>query len=446
MNPMLAYFVNKLKEGYWLEGTSWEFDWYLDCFFVEAMAYGTNPMYLGYEQPVLGDQFLTVRIQKKIIRDVKQRLTDNVELQHLIAKQASIIAQSSRLIHNVEKNHRIDFTHYEQIQKDLSLLMATVSVAVDEFVSEQIIRVSSEEQIDEQLLIAYILEQSNISALSESNKNLISIHGLSKLKLHAQKYGWLNTGERGGQAWVASDFAAQQEKLINKKRGETIALPLRISKNNRVTIDSLIHINGNDNLAADRQVKLDFLFQRFLKEKLGSYYQEEIIENLTYSEILSLIKRPSSISGFQDRKNNYLRLAYPAQGKLHTYYFSNSQEFDAVVRLVQNIKIKEKVTGSVACRGRAEGIVKIIHSKQDLMKLQQGDILIASKTQPSYVTVMTTAAAIVTDIGGITSHAAIIAREFNIPSVVGTGNATKIFTDGDRVFVDAEKGVVSKII
>ena len=66
-------------------------------------------------------------------------------------------------------------------------------------------------------------------------------------------------------------------------------------------------------------------------------------------------------------------------------------------------------------------------------------------TTPDFVPLMQKSAAIVTDIGGLLSHAAIVSREFNIPCIVGTQYATKVFKDGDMVEVDADKGVVRKI-
>lgn len=72
-------------------------------------------------------------------------------------------------------------------------------------------------------------------------------------------------------------------------------------------------------------------------------------------------------------------------------------------------------------------------------------ILVAVTTHPDYVPAMRKAVAIITDEGGITSHAAIVSREFCIPCIVGTKMATKILNDGDLVEVDANNGVVKKL-
>ncbi|MBN1385858.1 hypothetical protein JW968_02655 [Candidatus Woesearchaeota archaeon] len=104
-----------------------------------------------------------------------------------------------------------------------------------------------------------------------------------------------------------------------------------------------------------------------------------------------------------------------------------------------------EVTGQVACLGKAKGRVKIIIRASDMHKFEQGDILVSIATDPDVVPAMKKAAAIVTEQGGVTSHAAIVSRELGTPCVIGTKIATKVFKDGDLVEVDAEKGIVRKI-
>jgi len=100
------------------------------------------------------------------------------------------------------------------------------------------------------------------------------------------------------------------------------------------------------------------------------------------------------------------------------------------------------IKGNVACKGRVKGQVKVVLYTKDFSKFKRGNILVASMTRPEFLPVIKKAAAIVTDEGGITCHAAIISRELNIPCIIGTRNATRILKDGDLVEVDADKGVV----
>jgi phosphohistidine swiveling domain-containing protein len=107
----------------------------------------------------------------------------------------------------------------------------------------------------------------------------------------------------------------------------------------------------------------------------------------------------------------------------------------------QSISIKE-IKGATACVGYARGVVKIINVPEDMSKMEYGDILVSTATTPSVVPAMKKAAAIVTNEGGLTCHAAIVSRELGIPCIIGTKIATKVLKDGDIVEVDAEKGIV----
>lgn len=92
-----------------------------------------------------------------------------------------------------------------------------------------------------------------------------------------------------------------------------------------------------------------------------------------------------------------------------------------------------------------KGKVKIIKLIKDGVSLKKGEILVTGMTDPRYLPAMKRAEAIVTDEGGVTCHAAIVARELKKPCVIGTKIATKVFKDGDMVEVDVNKGIVRKI-
>lgn len=98
--------------------------------------------------------------------------------------------------------------------------------------------------------------------------------------------------------------------------------------------------------------------------------------------------------------------------------------------------------GAAASPGVGAGTVRILKSPKEIGKVQDGDVLVASMTSPDYVPAMKRAVAIITDEGGLTSHAAIVSRELGVPCVVGTREATKKLSDGDKVTVDGAKGVV----
>lgn len=118
------------------------------------------------------------------------------------------------------------------------------------------------------------------------------------------------------------------------------------------------------------------------------------------------------------------------------------EEFNASLAVDANIR---EFTGACAYPGTARGIVKRVDDEQEAMKFNQGDIIVSTSTTPKLVAIMKKAAAIITDSGGITSHAAIVARELKVPCIIGTKIATRVLKDGDEVEVDADRGVVKKI-
>lgn len=106
---------------------------------------------------------------------------------------------------------------------------------------------------------------------------------------------------------------------------------------------------------------------------------------------------------------------------------------------------KENVKGLAACPGYVTGMVRVIKTIKDAGEFKQGEIFVGTATSPELIQFLKKAAAIVTDEGGLTSHAAIVSRELHVPCIVGTRDATKIFKTGDEVEVDAKQGIVKKI-
>jgi len=98
--------------------------------------------------------------------------------------------------------------------------------------------------------------------------------------------------------------------------------------------------------------------------------------------------------------------------------------------------------GLAASPGVASGVVRIIHSMDDLGKIKDGDVLVTTMTNPDMVVSMQKACAIVTSEGGVTAHAAIVSREMGIPAVVGTGNALEVLSEGQIITVDGFNGKV----
>ncbi|OGH88595.1 MAG: hypothetical protein A3J93_00640 [Candidatus Magasanikbacteria bacterium RIFOXYC2_FULL_42_28] len=120
------------------------------------------------------------------------------------------------------------------------------------------------------------------------------------------------------------------------------------------------------------------------------------------------------------------------------------KDYSCLLSGAQNI---DGVSGQSGSGGKTQGRVRIVKTKEDLAtaKFNDGEVLVCGMTAPEYLPLMIKAVAVITDMGGILSHAAIVCRELKKPAVVGTKNATQVLKDGDLVEVDGENGAVRMI-
>lgn len=154
--------------------------------------------------------------------------------------------------------------------------------------------------------------------------------------------------------------------------------------------------------------------------------------------------------------NGHLELQYGTiEGKKQITFFDYNEgaaytEIDKIwhglVRFFTSKKPKSTniLYGLPASPGVTHGKCRIIHHKSLglINSIKKGDIIVSDTTTPDMTPIMGKAAAIITDLGGVTSHAAIVCRELDIPAIVGVGNATERLKTGDQVEVDANKGII----
>ncbi|WP_041743087.1 phosphoenolpyruvate synthase [Collimonas fungivorans] len=173
-----------------------------------------------------------------------------------------------------------------------------------------------------------------------------------------------------------------------------------------------------------------------------SLNDSEIVELAKYATIIEKhYERPMDIEWGKDGRDGKL---YILQARPETVK-SQEKSTDAQQRF------KLKGIGNVLTHGRAigqkigAGRVRVIHDASEMERVQPGDVLVADMTDPNWEPVMKRASAIVTNRGGRTCHAAIIARELGVPAVVGCGDATDVLKDGTLVTVSCAEGDEGKI-
>lgn len=170
--------------------------------------------------------------------------------------------------------------------------------------------------------------------------------------------------------------------------------------------------------------------------------------NLTWDQIkvcdpLSITTLPVTIKQLdQYRKILSQNMLMHWDGKKVQHFSAPvSKKFVTALEATFSTKMTE-VRGLIACPGRVKGEVVVINKKSEFGKMSKGKILVTTMTRPDFLPLMKMAAGVVTDEGGITSHAAIVSRELKIPCIIGTQVGTKVLKDGYQVEVNANHGVV----
>ena len=185
--------------------------------------------------------------------------------------------------------------------------------------------------------------------------------------------------------------------------------------------------------------KIIIPFLRKELSKLNVFNIEEAAEVITISEMLS-----GKLASIPDR------VKQRKEGKHFVYQILNGKECvvwkekvtDIISTLEKvNLSVRE-IRGQIAFPGTVKGTARIILSSASKGVFNQGDILVTINSNPDLLPIIKKAAAIITDEGGITCHAAIISRELKIPCIIGTKIATKVLKEGMEVEVDAVAGVV----
>ncbi len=309
-------------------------------------------------------------------------------------------------------------------------------------------------------------EQFELLKLALQVKNTSALPGFNpQLKSHAVEFGWLTYGY-GGPAWGEKEFTESLVALLNN---ENVAEKLKEFENSEAELATKVTFYENKLQLTPGEKEYFAIARDFMKGKalrkeamsLAAYASEplhrEIAKRLNLSflqarlMVLSELKVALEGGMVVDEKELNLRKKYVVfgvfrNGKDTLVLTGKGAEFlGNLIRVEKVASDLSMLSGSCACSGKATGIVKIINHPSDMAKMQKGDILVSYATTPDIVPAMKIASAIVADLGGLTSHAAIVSRELGVPCVIGTKIATKWLKDGDKVEVDASKGIVRKL-
>lgn len=260
------------------------------------------------------------------------------------------------------------------------------------------------------------------NAHSYLEKALVDNVPLEKIQ---KKYGWIKCRDGLSSGFSIKELKDLKKKLLSQKKvtPPKIKVPQGLKK----------LINEARELVFYRTYRSDVLYElmfsaRPILQEAADKYQMKLTDLRDYS-IYDLIKNKPK--------------KYPANPSLISYN-GEAAIFNKTVFVEKNV-VNQLIIGRIAYPGVAKGIVKIVKEVSEINKVKKGDILVTQMTFPNLLMAMQKAAAFVTDEGGITCHAAIVAREMQKPCIIGTKIATRVLKDGDFIEVDAVRGIVSRL-
>ncbi|MFH1780220.1 MAG: PEP-utilizing enzyme [Candidatus Micrarchaeota archaeon] len=308
-----------------------------------------------------------------------------------------------------------------------------------------------------------LLEIALLASKDEKTLVLFKEKLAGEIEAHYQEFCWIPY-MYVGPAWSKTHFIESLSVLLNQKiafQEKINAIDEMPSLTRETQEKLLIELGVDEKHALLISIARDMVFYKGYRKDglyLALYRGERLFKeiakrlNITLDEFRAflcwevgpaLLNSVFSVNDLRERLKYHV-FAISSPGGHEFLYGEEAKTFVTNLNLPIACTEITELKGTCACPGFARGAVRIINSPEEMTKMQNGDVLVAHNTNPDIVVAMKKASAIITDLGGVTCHAAIVSRELKIPCVIGTKIATKWLKDGDLVEVDANKGRVKK--
>lgn len=328
----------------------------------------------------------------------------------------------------------------------------------------------TEENVDLLNLTQQIMENPELlncfkSKTPEQITEQLPTHIKEQLENHAKKYFFYQLNYYHVKSLEVIDYVTTIKENILENAHPNIQIETektRYEKNIKQMEERKKELKISQELETLLNLSIEILhWQDDRKKQIlqGVYYMHETLSLVakTWEIDLELLKRLDPIevtvenlrnldlNKLKERLDHYIIYYYRENNQGRHRLFTEEEFRIFMQSYKEKTNIVDELHGLTASTGKAVGRVKICKTKEDIVDFKQGEILVTSMTRPEYVPAMKKAAAIITDEGGITCHAAIISRELGVPCIIGTKIATKVLETGMQVEVRANHGLV-KII
>lgn len=330
-------------------------------------------------------------------------------------------------------------------------VIEAVSIKSDSFLKGELGEYIPHDRLNEVFILLTTPQEKSWAQIAEDELRTISNMELSEqdslINEYLRKYSWMSMSPAGRLTVSKEEICKEMKDLIRK--GNRSITNIKEEK---------------DALCASFRIPKKLL-EKFEVLNFFCHWQDERKRNimLAIENIDTLLKEFSRRSGIPitylyyalkddynlslfDKKEELSKrmmgvffIAIPGEIAIYT-----GVDYNNMLRKIErDVSGDCELVGMSASLGKVTGKVKLCMTLEAIKEVEDGDVLVSSMTRPEYFAAMKKAVAFVTDEGGITCHAAIVAREMKKPCIIGTKIATKVLKDGDIVEVDAERGVVT---
>ena len=303
----------------------------------------------------------------------------------------------------------------------------------------------------------FVKEQDNLLRMALKLQENEDFDINPEIEKHLAQYAWTTTSVYLGALQTKRNVMKKIQILLKKNPREELEKIKQIKDKARKEYEkAYCRINKSKNMNGLINYARQLLFLQTHKMEtlyLAHFYAGDFLEEignrfglslgkliyLTGDEIVGLLNKTWSLD------NNELKARMKSVSIIKEHNHITLYSGGEIKRTTQKVTSVTTVKGTIACQGSAVGKAKLLFEVGDMEKIKKGDIIVSPMTRPHFVPVMKKAVGIITDFGGILCHAAIISREFGIPCIVGTKEATKIFKDGDLIELNAYEGFAKKL-
>lgn len=293
-------------------------------------------------------------------------------------------------------------------------------------------------ELKEAKLFEVIKNSNPTDSLSKIEKEDNTLH--DKIQQHLKEFEWVGTHHFWGDPLDARKLFEHILAITPEKESELSEIPDNLKY--------MLEVAGELGFYRQYCAEASDVSAYEVKRMLGAVGKElGVGEDYIYFgdfEIMQALEGTIALpkNEVEERKRNHAIIVIDGKDKILIGKQADELLESFMPKIDTNIS---EFKGTVASVGNTIGKVRIITLPEDVAQMQHGEILVTNQTTPDFVPAMRKAAAVVTDEGGLTCHAAIISRELGVPCVVGTKVATRVLKDGDMVEVDATKGIVKRI-